>query len=57
MYSLYRFFKFTFFELVNSWLEAVPGRTVEMRMFGTGLIFTDEPANIKAIMSTEVRLA
>ncbi|KAK2048119.1 cytochrome P450 [Colletotrichum somersetense] len=53
VYSLYRFFKFTFFELVNSWLEAVPGRTVEMRMFGTGLIFTDEPANIKAIMSTE----
>ncbi|KAJ0159883.1 Cytochrome P450 52A13 [Colletotrichum tanaceti] len=53
VYSLYRFFRFTFFELVNSWLEAVPGRTVEMRMFGTGLIFTDEPANIKAIMSTE----
>ncbi|KAF4124354.1 Cytochrome p450 [Geosmithia morbida] len=53
VYSLYRFFKFTFFELVNSWLEAAPGRTVEMRMFGTGLIFTDEPANIKAIMSTE----
>ncbi|KAK4108074.1 cytochrome P450 [Canariomyces notabilis] len=53
IYSLYRFFHFTFFELVNSWLESVPGRTVEMRMFATGLLFTDEPANIKAIMSTE----
>ena len=26
-------------------------------MFATGLLFTDEPANIKAIMSTEVRIS
>lgn len=38
------------------WLDAVPGRTVELRMFGQGLTITDEPANIKAIMSTEVRV-
>lgn len=40
---------------MTSWIEAVPGRTVELRMFAQGLIITDEPANIKAIMSTEVR--
>jgi hypothetical protein len=39
------------------WLDAVPGRTVELRMFGQGLTITDEPANIKAIMSTEVRVS
>lgn len=54
IYSLYKFFRFEFFELVNSWLAAVPGRTVEIRMFGTGLFFTDEPDNIKQIMSSGV---
>ncbi|XWW92938.1 hypothetical protein V2A60_000866 [Cordyceps javanica] len=53
IYSLYRFFTNTYFELVSGWLNASPGRTVEMRMFAQGLVFTDEPANIKAIMSTE----
>ena len=52
--SVYRLYKHTFFELMSSWLEAVPGRTVELRMFAQGLTMTDEPANIKAIMSTEV---
>lgn len=42
---------------MSSWLEAVPGRTVELRMFAQGLVMTDEPANIKAIMSTEVRVS
>lgn len=54
IYSLYRFFRFTFFELVCTWLAAVPGHTAEARMFATGLIFTEEPANIKAIMSSNV---
>lgn len=53
IYSLYRFFTNTYFDLVSAWLDASPGRTVEMRMFSQGLILTDEPANIKAIMSTE----
>ncbi|KAI6093957.1 cytochrome P450 [Hypoxylon rubiginosum] len=52
LYSLFRFFRYTFFELVCGWLDAAPGRTVELRMFGTGLIFTDAPENIKDIMST-----
>ncbi|KAI0878312.1 cytochrome P450 [Hypoxylon argillaceum] len=52
LYSLFRFFRYTFFELVCSWLDAAPGRTVELRMFGTGLIFTDAPENIKDIMLT-----
>ena len=55
VYCLYRFFNYTFFECVCTWLEAVPGRTVELRMFGSGLLFTDEPANLKAIQSTEVQ--
>lgn len=55
IYSLYRFFTNTYFDLVSAWLDASPGRTVEMRMFAQGLILTDELANIKAIiMSTEV---
>lgn len=54
LYSLFRFFRYTFFELVCGWLDAAPGRTVELRMFGTGLIFTDAPENIKDIMSTRV---
>lgn len=53
IYSVYRLLRYTFFELMSSWLEAVPGRTVELRMFAQGLVMTDEPANIKAIMSTE----
>ncbi|KAL8383727.1 hypothetical protein RB599_006187 [Gaeumannomyces hyphopodioides] len=53
VYSMYRFLRFTFFELINTWCDAVPGHTVELRMLGTSLLFTDEPANIKAIMSTE----
>lgn len=57
IYSVYRLYKHTFFELMTGWLEAAPGRTVELRMFAQGLIMTDEPANIKAIMSTEVRLS
>ncbi|KAL8968767.1 MAG: hypothetical protein Q9197_004701 [Variospora fuerteventurae] len=51
--SVWRLFRHTFFELMTGWLEAAPGRTVEVRMFAQGLIMTDEPANIKAIMSTE----
>ncbi|KAH7329708.1 cytochrome P450 [Stachybotrys elegans] len=53
IYSLYRFFTNTYFELISGWLASVPGRTVEVRMFGEGLIITEEPANIRAIMSTE----
>jgi hypothetical protein len=56
IYSVYRLLTHTFFELLVAWLDAVPGRTVELRMFAKGLIITDEPANIKGIMSTEVRV-
>ncbi|GAB1319605.1 hypothetical protein MFIFM68171_09815 [Madurella fahalii] len=53
LYSLYKNARHSLFPLVSSWLDAVPGRTVEMRTFATGLIFTDEPANIKGIMQTK----
>ncbi|KAG5929809.1 hypothetical protein E4U42_004436 [Claviceps africana] len=53
LYSLYRFFTDTYFELMTRWLESSPGRTIEIRMFSQGLICTDEPDNIKAIMSTK----
>lgn len=55
IYSVYRLCRHTFFELMSSWIEAAPGRTCEMRMFAQGLIFTDDPANIKAFMSSKVR--
>lgn len=53
IYSVYRLCRHTFFELMSSWIEAAPGRTCEMRMFAQGLIFTDDPANIKAFMSSK----
>ncbi|KAI1159342.1 cytochrome P450 [Nemania serpens] len=52
LYSLFRFFRYTFFELVCRWLDTAPGHTVELRMFGNGIIFTDAPENIKDIMLT-----
>ena len=52
--SIYRSFSYTFFELLSSWLDAVPGRTVELRIFAQGLLLVDEPLNIKPIMSIEV---
>ncbi|KAG8407444.1 hypothetical protein J3459_018496 [Metarhizium acridum] len=36
IYSLYRFFTNTYFELVSAWLDASPGRTVEMRVHRGG---------------------
>jgi hypothetical protein len=44
---------FQFFEWTREILQ-VPGRTVELHMMGTRLILTDEPDNVKAIMSTQV---
>ncbi|KAL3418712.1 cytochrome P450 [Phlyctema vagabunda] len=51
--TIYNLHTHNFFELLVGWLNAVPGRTVELRMFGNGLIISDEPAIIKGIMSTE----
>ncbi|KAL9044345.1 MAG: hypothetical protein Q9214_002512 [Letrouitia sp. 1 TL-2023] len=53
IYSVWCLLRNTFFELMVGWMDSVPGRTVELRMFASGLIVTDEPANLKAIMSTE----
>jgi hypothetical protein len=47
---------FQLFEWTREILE-VPGRTVELYMMGTRLVLTDEPENLKAIMSTQVYLA
>ncbi|KAI9774067.1 MAG: hypothetical protein M1840_005160 [Geoglossum simile] len=40
-----------FFELTQEFLD-IPGRTVEIHMMGNEMILTDEPENIRAIMST-----
>ena len=43
----------TFFEYTREILD-VPGRTVQLNMLGGGLVLTDEPENIKAVMLTKV---
>lgn len=43
----------TFFEFTREILD-VPGRTVQLNMLGGGLVLTDEPENIKAVMLTKV---
>ena len=51
--AIHRLTSFQFFEWTREILQ-VPGRTVEFHMLGTRLVVTDEPENVKAIMSTQV---
>ncbi|KAL7914427.1 cytochrome P450 [Trichoderma velutinum] len=50
--TAYALFTHSFLERVEKWLSAVPGRTVDLRTFGVSMFVTDEPDNIRAIMST-----
>jgi hypothetical protein len=42
-----------FFEWGRQVLD-VPGRTIELRMLGLSIIMTDNPANVKTVLSTKV---
>jgi hypothetical protein len=44
------------YEWTNEILQ-VPGRTVELNLMGSRMILTDNPENVKTIMSTQVRLS
>jgi hypothetical protein len=44
-----------FFEWGREILD-VPGRTVELRMLGLSIIMTDNPANVKTVLSAKVRM-
>jgi hypothetical protein len=53
--TIRRILSHEFFELTQEFLD-VPGHTVEVRMMGNEMIMTDEPENIRAVMSTNVLL-
>lgn len=46
----------TLYEWTNEILQ-VPGRTVELNLMGSRMVLTDNPENVKTIMSTQVRLS